>query len=98
MTKRKNLLALLLAAVVCFGMVVSLSFLAAEADHHCTGEDCWVCEQLQLCETHLRTLPAAPSAATLAAVCLACFALAFFPRDPREETTTLVSLRVKLSN
>ena len=47
-----GILGMLLLVVVLF----SAFFIAAEADHHCTGEDCPVCACLQQCEKTLHQI------------------------------------------
>lgn len=44
-------------------VLVSLAFCAEEVNHDCTGADCVICAQLNLCENVLRTgkmVPASP--------------------------------------
>lgn len=58
----------LILAVILF-LLVSTYFIAYEADHECTGEDCPICVLLQISENSLRQLgsgaPAAAAASSL---------------------------------
>ena len=48
----RALTALLLALV----MILSVSFIALNAHHNCSGEDCRICAQIRACEDLLRDL------------------------------------------
>ncbi len=90
----KALTALLLALV----MILSVSFIALNAHHDCSGEDCRICAQIRACEDLLRNL------LLIAAVLLA----AWITRYPGIASSTepaafsrphtLITLRVKLSD
>ena len=45
MTKRCHFLTGLLAAVLAFVMLSSAVYIAVEADHDCSGEDCAICHR-----------------------------------------------------
>lgn len=98
MEKRSCRAALLLAFLVCFTMLFSSFFIAAEADHACTGDRCPVCRQISICENTLKALgSAAGSAAVFAAACFAEIAIRR-PREKKSGHTSLITLKVKLSN
>ena len=50
MTKKSRLITGLLAAVLAAVMLSSAVYIAVEANHNCSGEDCAICHQLQVCE------------------------------------------------
>ena len=52
-TLRTKIFLGVLAAMLA-GMLLSACFIAAEADHDCSGEDCPVCVFLTLCEQNIR--------------------------------------------
>ncbi|MBQ6521108.1 MAG: hypothetical protein IJI14_20565 [Anaerolineaceae bacterium] len=54
-TLRTNIFLAVLAAMLA-GMLLSVCFIAAEADHDCSGEDCPICVFLTLCEQNIRQL------------------------------------------
>ena len=98
MTKKSRLITRLLAAVLAAVMLSSAVYIAVEANHNCSGEDCAICHQLQVCENLLKSIglagfgivAAAAGAYTLCRVISACTELI--------RAFTLVSLKVKLSN
>ena len=56
MTRQKRVVALLLAMVVCIVMIFSILFISFEAQHHCAGENCKICYQLDECSQAIRQL------------------------------------------
>ena len=46
MTKKLRLITGLLAAVLAAVMLSSAVYIAVEANHNCSGEDCAICHQL----------------------------------------------------
>ena len=98
MGKRNRKLALLLALAVCFVMLFSVFYIAAEADHDCIGEDCPICYQIRVCETTLTSL--GHGALVLAAVIALTFSAVILFSQPKTHLrqSTLITLKVKLSN
>lgn len=97
MNKPKRLssvLALLLALV----MLLSVLYIALEADHDCCGEDCAICALLRACEDLLRNLLAAALLLSAVRCFCALFRTAAEPCCRPERPLTLISLKVKLSN
>ena len=97
-TELKRIVTLLLVAAVCFAMLFSVCFIAAETDHDCAGEGCVICARLDACENML-------TAVSLAAVTLAAFAAVtrfaiHIPATALNELDgrTLISLKVELLN
>ena len=97
MTKR-NPAAAILAVTLALVMLFSALFIVLEADHDCHGEECRICEQIQLCEDLLR------QTALFLAVLLAGGALRAVFRTGKgylfrgEKGATLGALKVKLSD
>ena len=56
MTKKFRLITGLLAAVLAAVMLSSAVYIAVEANHNCSGEDCAICHQLQVCENLLKSI------------------------------------------
>ena len=87
-----------LALLLVMSILFSVGFIAAEAGHDCSGEDCPVCVCLSLCETVTRLFRSA-SGILLVLV----FAL-FFPAAVRREDLfpnpglTPVRLKIQLNN
>ena len=98
MSKIRRVLTVLLAAAVLFVMLFSAFYIAIEADHDCVGEDCPICFQISVCEHTLKSV-----GQTILVVILAGFigifliSLSAFTKK-LAYNTSLVSLKVKLSN
>ena len=99
MKDRKRFGALLLAIGLCAVMAVSFAFIAAEADHDCTGEDCPICEAIAVNIRLLRTLGLALLALT-AFFFLRCGQAARCRQDRQNRffPGTLVSWKVRLDD
>lgn len=98
MRKRRRIIAILLSILFVLSVIFTLSFIAAEADHECIGDECPICAEIQSCEDFLKTVSVAAAVfAVVSAVSkFGAVALPYF--KSRAEATTLVSLKVKLSN
>ena len=98
MTKKLCFITRLLAAVLAVVMLSSAVYLAVEADHDCSGEDCAICHQISVCEDLLKSLGLAGAAAAITAAFTYTVCRAILPRAEMNGTLTLVALKVKLSN
>ena len=98
MTKKLCFMTRLLAAVLAVVMLSSAIYLAVEADHDCSGDDCAICRQISICENLLKSLGIAGAAAVIMAVLTYTVCRAILPCTETIGTLTLVSLKVKLSN
>ena len=98
MTKKSRLITGLLAAVLAAVMLSSAVYIAVEANHTCSGEDCAICHQLQVCENLLKSIGLVDAAAVFAATVryALCRVIPSYAEVVR--TFTLVSLKVKLSD
>ena len=98
MTRRNRLIASVLALTAVFVMLFSACFVIAEADHDCMGDDCPICCQINLCENTLRTVRSV-AAAIIFVGFFGLFAIAM-PALAKKQAynTSLVSLKVKLSD
>ncbi|MBR3743342.1 MAG: hypothetical protein IKN04_23280 [Clostridia bacterium] len=99
MKTQKRLLALLLCVGMLFVLLASSAYIAHEADHHCAGEHCEICENIARMEALLQSF------ALMGVVLLFLFALPAFLRVSRAEeglcayhAPTLVSWKVRLNN
>ena len=98
MSKKSRILTVLLVAVVLFVMLSSVFYIAIEADHDCAGEDCPICYQISICENTLKSVGQAVLVVILAAfIGTIVFSLPALSKKPAHHTS-LVSLKVKLSN
>ena len=98
MTKKFRFMTGLLAVVLAFVMLSSVAYIAAEADHDCTGVDCAICHQINACENLLKNIGLAGFAAAAAAVLLYVLCRIISSCTEVIHTFTLVSLKVKLSD
>ena len=98
MTKKPCFMTRLLAAVLAVVMLSSAIYLAVEADHDCSGEDCAICHQIGVCENLLKSLGLAGAAAAITAAFTYPMCRAILPCAETTDTLTLVALKVKLSN
>ena len=98
MTKNLCFMTRLLAAVLAVVMLSSAVYLAVEADHDCSGDDCAICHQISVCENLLKTLGLAGTAAAITAAFTYTVCRAILPCAEMNGTLTLVALKVKLSN
>ena len=98
MTKKLCFMTRLLAAVLAVVMLSSAIYIAVEANHDCSGEDCAICRQISICENLLKTLGLAGAAAAITAAFTYTVYRAILPCAEMNGTLTLVALKVKLSN
>ena len=98
MTKKPCFMTRLLAAVLAVVMLFSAVYIAVEAEHDCSGEDCAICRQISICENLLKSLGLAGAAAAITAAFTYTMCRAILPCAETIGTLTLVALKVKLSN
>ena len=98
MTKKLCFMTRLLAAVLAVVLLSSAIYLAVEANHDCSGDDCAICRQISICENLLKSLGLAGAAAAITAVLTYTMCRAILSCTEMIGTLTLVSLKVKLSN
>ena len=98
MTKKFRFMTRLLAVVLAVVMLSSAVYIAVEADHDCTGDDCAICHQIGACGNLLKSLGLAGAAAAITATFTYTMCKAILPCTEMIDTLTLVSLKVKLSN
>ena len=98
MTKNLRLIKRLLAAVLAAVMLSSAVYIAVEADHDCSGDDCAICRQISICENLLKSLGLAGAAAVFAAAVRYAPCRVIPSCAELVRTFTLVSLKVKLSD
>ena len=98
MTKKLCFMTRLLAAVLAVVMLSSAIYIAVEANHDCSGDDCAICRQISICENLLKTLGLAGAAAAITAAFTYTMCRAILPCAETIGTLTLVALKEKLSN
>lgn len=98
MTSAKHLPAIVLAVVIASVIVFSSLYIAMEAGHDCTGETCPICEQVSVCEGVLKRIMVTVVAVALIAERLYCLSVGLLNSFSAKVPSTLVSLKIKLSN
>ena len=98
MTKKFRFVTRLLAAVLAVVMLSSAIYIAVEANHDCSGDDCAICRQISICENLLKSLGLAGAAVAITAAFTYTMCRAILPCTETSGTLTLVALKVKLSN
>lgn len=98
MTKKLCFMTRRLAAVLAVVMLSSAIYIAVEANHDCSGDDCAICRQISICENLLKSLGLAGAAAAITAAFTYTMCRAILPCAETIGTLTLVALKVKLSN
>jgi hypothetical protein len=96
--KNKRLAAGIIAFLMLFIMLFSASFIAIEADHDCTGEECPICACIAQCENTLHQIGdgvAVQAAVIVPVVFMLILAFLLATDFPKE---TLVSRKVRLNN
>lgn len=98
MKQKSRIAALMLCVLLCFTMLFSVMFVAAESSHDCTGERCHVCVELRACLSLIKSVSLTASA--LIVFLFAGYFIQLVFRRAVLDTAglTLVSLKVKLSN
>ena len=96
--KNNRYIALWLCVTVLFVMLFASSYSAHEADHHCIGEGCEICAQIENSRQHLETLYAGISVVALALALSYILNIFFFCFAKDISQNSLVALKVKLSN
>lgn len=98
MGKRNRRFALLLALAVFFVILFSVFYIAAETDHDCIGDNCPICYQISVCENTLKSLGC--GVVTIVIAIALTFSVATILCKPKTHLrqSTLITLKVKLSN
>ena len=98
-TAKANRIAAGIMSIMLLVIVLFSSFyIAAEADHDCTGEDCPICACIQQCDNTLRRIGngSAAQSSAVVPVLFILFVSALFVAEFSQET--LVSRKVRLNN
>lgn len=98
MTKKNRLIAGLLVMTVLFVMLSSVIYIAVESDHDCSGEDCPICYHINICANTLKSVGLIAAAVAQAGLIFIFALFLLFSTRRLASHTTLVSLKVKLSN
>lgn len=98
MLRMRRKIALLVAAAMAFAMAFSVLFIVHEAEHHCTGVDCQVCHAVNTCLQLLDNTTPKPERHTLHAAAVFMLIAVLGTLCSAADNSTLVKLKVKLSD
>lgn len=97
-TKKQRIFSGIVCIVFVLFTFVSLIYIVKEADHHCTGEDCPVCINIQQVEQTLRNLGTGTIDLTIVNLKPVFLTLLIICPLWIIHCTTLVSQKVRLNN
>ncbi len=95
-TRRKA--AWVLTILFVFVLLFSHLFVIAEADHECSGEDCPICEILAVVSCTIKELALIGAVVIVCAVLISAFAKVRNVGENTRSVSSLITLKVKLSN
>ena len=98
MSKFRRITVIIVTALIALAMLSSAAFVAAEADHDCTGEGCEICCAISLCVNIFKSITATFTAAAALAFALYGIISAIGSFKLLTATETPVSLKTKLLN
>ena len=98
MTAKKRIAALILAFAMVFAMAFSVFFIAHNSEHNCSGEDCQICAQINLCINSLNNLVPKPEKAQACLAAVFMLVLVIGIAENSFIRKSLVDLNIKLSN
>ena len=98
MKKFRRITVIIITALIALAMLSSAAFIAAEANHDCTGEDCAVCCAISACVNIFKSLTAAFTAVAAGVCVFFGFGAALKTCGEIYTPATPVSLKTKLLN
>ncbi|MBQ4247257.1 MAG: hypothetical protein II703_01540 [Ruminococcus sp.] len=96
--KKAKRAAVVTALVLIVAMLFSVLFIAHEAEHECTGENCQVCMKISACENALKNITGAVAAAAALGVVCYVFVRTLLPIHSFCAASSPITLKVKLSD
>lgn len=98
MSKRKQIIAAVTVITVIFAVLFSALFIIIESEHDCSHHDCPICHHMEACEGTLKQLSF--YVLTAALIVLSVYSIILPTRAALRayEQSTLITLKVKLSN
>ncbi|MDR0822434.1 MAG: hypothetical protein LBN20_01460 [Endomicrobium sp.] len=95
----KNLTSLFLSILFIISIIISMSYIVIEADHHCDGQDCPICFQIQKKINTLKEVFGNHLIASFLFALVLSFLIANqIPSPLNRSKTTLVSLKIIMNN
>ena len=96
--RQKRIAAGILGMLLLLIMLFSSFYLAVEADHDCSGEDCPVCACIQQCENTLHRIGAGTASLAGVVIPVVCMAVSMLLFTLAASEETPVSRKVRLNN
>ncbi|MCR5666142.1 MAG: AraC family transcriptional regulator [Eubacterium sp.] len=96
--KKNRILAWMAAMAIVFVMLFSVLYIVEHAQHHCTGENCPICERMQQCMQNVKQL------GTAAVIVVAVMAVSYMIEETAEHVAqpvvdhSLISQKVRMDN
>lgn len=98
MAKIKRACASAMAVIMLIAVILSSCFVIAEAEHRCTAENCQICRVIQDCLNSLKNSGNIGGEIKLIAVAFIFLSAVLLTFTEKNNLSTLVSLKVKLSD
>ena len=95
---KKRIVSVGMIALILAVMLFSAFFIAAEADHDCTGEDCPICAIIYQCEHTLRNVGNAAASQSVVLLIAISFLLLTSICETGAAQKTLISQKVRMDN
>ena len=96
--KSRRIKAIVLAVLFASFMILFNAFAIAETNHDCAGEQCEICRVLEVVETTKKSITYVAICASIAVAAVFAAVLFIFYCTKQIFSSTLISLKVKLSN
>ena len=98
LSKGKRIAAAFMGLMLLLALLFSAVYIAAEAEHDCTGEHCHICAALQLCKGVLNQFQGGAIPRGICVAPLLLFSLGGLLFTCPEIQLTLISQKVRLNN
>ena len=97
MQNSKKRISAFLSVVIAAVFVLSVVFVVFESEHHCSGEDCHICQTLISCLNNINNLTPDPNVTQFSAFAVFAVVLLIGSVCVKLNINNLVLLKVKLS-
>ena len=98
MTGKKKIAAAIMCCMMVLSIFLASFYIVSKAHHECTGQDCPICHEIQLCNQFLNTVGGAAIIAVVVLFTVHELLIVLTSFSHLCQNSTLVSLKVKLSN
>ena len=98
MTGKKRFAAVIMCIMLVLSIFTASFYIVSRAHHECTGQDCPICHEIQLCVQFLNTVGGAVIIAVVVLFTVHVLLIVLTSFRHVCQNSTLVSLKVKLSD